>query len=323
MSSCLKTFGVVGAWMNNVLNFVEPCLRFKVAELGFSFLSMIIGLVDIITDWINLNIWKKNPELLQYEYYTRLLYYITVSGTMLLCLQAILLCLKLYYLCVPDNEVQPFNENDSEQLYVPRKCKGRVNILWDISNILVGTQEDLSVMVFTYNIGTGTECDFAQVQLRSPTMTAAIAASMVNALWMLGITTWKIAWIYGYSPSHHIPNHLNRENVFNKCFISFLLVFVFVGVFLATPFIIGSTFLMAVNTIVLLSVLFFHAFHSASFERYPRVTATGLGVTSCIVCCVVVILGSISLKRLADPTGQNSLPTATGKIKCVLPEPKL
>ena len=50
MSSCLETFGSVGPWVINLLNCLEPCLKYRVVELIISVVSVVLGLVDVITD---------------------------------------------------------------------------------------------------------------------------------------------------------------------------------------------------------------------------------------------------------------------------------
>ena len=184
MSSCLEIFGAVGQWVINLLNCLEPCLKYREVELIISVVSVILGLVDVITDWINWNSWRKNPGLLEQDYYTKLLKYITIFGTVLFVCDVILLFLKLCFRCLPDNDVHPFNEDDSHSqfMYAPYKFKGAIYLLWDISTVH-GFRLQFS------------HCNRVQIcrstsQIRSHHR----RNSVVNSIWLLCVSLFNSIW---------------------------------------------------------------------------------------------------------------------------------
>ena len=330
MSSCLETFGAVGQWVVNLLNCVEPCLNYRVAELIISIVSVILGLVDVITDWINWNSWKENPELLEQDYYTKLLKYITIFGTMLFVCEIIILLLKLCFWCIPDNGVHPFNEDDSHSqfMYAPYEFKGSIYLLWDISTVLAGAIEDLPVMVFAYNLATATECKFAEAQVRSEATVAAIAASVVNSIWLLCVSLFKAIWTCTIpGPTRQLTEPDEDDHALCR-FACTLWAPIFMLGFLLTFLIpcysmIDSVFIHTVNGLLIFDIVILYVFHVWFYLWYPRIMAVGMGVTNCIVFFIVIVVGSVTLQRLTVAIDTDSLLLQTTTLPCLLHDPKL
>ena len=330
MSSCLETFGVIGQWVVNLLNCLEPCLKYRVVELIISVVSVIFGLVDVITDWINWNSWKKNLELLEQDYYTKLLKYITIFGTVLFVCEIILLFSKLCFSCLPDNGVHPFNEDDSHSqfMYAPYKFKGAVYLLWDISTVLAGTIEDLPVMVFAYNLATATECKFAEAQVRSGATVAAIAASVVNSIWLLCVCLFKAIWtciipgptrqLTEPDEDHHALCRFACTLWAPICMLGFLLTFLIPCYSLK-----DSVFIHAVNGFLIFDIVILYVFHVWFYLWFPRIMAVGMGVTNFSVFFIVIVVGSVTLERLTTTIDTDPLLMTTSTLPCLLPDPML
>ena len=91
MSYWLAPFQAVGGWISNLLNCLKPCLQYKAVEVTIGVISVILGLTDVATDWINWNNWKENPKLSDKKFYTSLLEHVTKYGTALFVCEVIFL----------------------------------------------------------------------------------------------------------------------------------------------------------------------------------------------------------------------------------------
>ena len=100
MGSCIDAVKVISKWINSCLGFLKLCFKSKKVEVIISTMSLILGLVGIVSDWMNWIEWRNGcgslPDVNQ-QYYGTLLQHIVIFGTTLFCLKIILLCFKLHY----------------------------------------------------------------------------------------------------------------------------------------------------------------------------------------------------------------------------------
>ena len=168
----------------------------------------------------------------------------------------------------------PVNNNEAEYfpkfVYVPYRFEGVIFLFWEICTILTGVIEDLPVMVYVYNLATVTSCEFAKVRVRSATTIAAMAASVVNSIWLFCVHLGKTI-----KPRHLVHPDETSFRCNNNCcrvFCGSSILTVFVAAFsLPTTMNIESTLIQAVNGVTMAFYSLFLLTFCIWFQFCPRI----------------------------------------------------
>ena len=184
------------------------------------------------------------------------------------------------------NKIQAF-------IFVPLNCKGTVYLLSDMSNSLFMSHVDIPVMLFACNLVSVTECEIAEVQVRSVTNIVAVAASIVNAICTLGFSLWKTFQIrqikFDVDPSV-ILKHSCTFIMINLCCFPFIS---------PTPSIIcvvrHATYFNILPTVVFLLVISCFMFHLRYYKSFPKYAATGFIFINFVLCFLILVFGALFL----------------------------
>ena len=296
-------------------------------ECAIGSLTLLIGIAKALINFAIWQSWKDHQELGHVDYYIGILKYVAIAGIALWCFEQVSFDYRTRYMYSHSNvqvNVPGVALGRGPFIYYPTTWNAGFFLEWDICTILTGALVDLPVVVLAYNVA---ECTaFAEDKDLEPELfIAAIALSILDSVLSFGASLYKAIWNCTLPPEHLIdPRERNCTSCDRKTFLIFWSIFIlgFSGGFLVPAFMsIKSVLVYVVNCVVILFIVSLFCFMGRCIV-VPKLFVAWVGIISCGVFAVVIIVGSVALKQLVAIIDNNANRNIRIPV-CLIPAQKL